>query len=92
MSRDTWATAKKRQPVSEIANNIATWLPRADGLTITGGEPLEQLEPLIDLLQILRPNLSGDIILFTGYEINELPAGSPHVLALIDTLVAALSI
>jgi anaerobic ribonucleoside-triphosphate reductase activating protein len=42
-----------------------------DGFTITGGEPFDQAEELMELLLKLK-NLSTDILVYTGYTINEL--------------------
>jgi len=42
-----------------------------DGFTITGGEPFDQETELMELLPMLK-KLSADIILYTGYTINEL--------------------
>jgi anaerobic ribonucleoside-triphosphate reductase activating protein len=41
---------------------------RADGLTISGGEPLDQLPELLVLLQRLNPI---DCLLYTGYPLEE---------------------
>lgn len=40
----------------------------AEGLTLLGGEPLDQAEELTDLLQRLRAAGYRGIIMFTGYE------------------------
>ena len=43
------------------------------GVTITGGDPLEQPEELLELLVLLESlNLSNGIILFTGFTIDEI--------------------
>jgi anaerobic ribonucleoside-triphosphate reductase activating protein len=39
-----------------------------DGFTITGGEPFDQADELMELLLKLK-NLSADIIVYTGYTI-----------------------
>jgi anaerobic ribonucleoside-triphosphate reductase activating protein len=88
MSRDTWAEARTRRRVEDLAEEIEAWLPGADGLSITGGEPLDQAGDLASLLARLRGKVCGDIILFTGYSEDALPEGSGGVLAHIDTLVA----
>lgn len=88
MSRDTWTEAKTRRRVEDLAEEIEAWLPNADGLSITGGEPLDQAGALARLLARLRGKVGGDIILFTGYSEDALPEGAGSVLAHIDTLVA----
>lgn len=46
---------------------------RIDGFTVTGGEPFEQSEELSELLAGLC-KWSGDILLYSGYELSELKA------------------
>ena len=42
-----------------------------DGFTITGGEPMEQAEELSQLLERLRM-ISSDVLVYSGYRIEEL--------------------
>jgi anaerobic ribonucleoside-triphosphate reductase activating protein len=46
---------------------MGRWLPEADGITVSGGEPLDQAPALRELLTEVRPRLTGDVLLFTGY-------------------------
>ena len=41
-----------------------------DGFTITGGDPMEQSDKLMELLSKLK-HISDDILVYTGYEIEE---------------------
>lgn len=45
---------------------------KLDGITLTGGDPLEQFDALIAILPRLR-HMTGDILLYTGYTLDELP-------------------
>jgi len=45
---------------------------RIQGITLTGGEPLEQSSALSELIQRVKENTELDIFLFTGYEKEEL--------------------
>lgn len=45
---------------------------RIDGFTVTGGDPMHQPEELAELLSGLK-KISSDIIVYTGYGIEELP-------------------
>lgn len=45
------------------------------GLTISGGDPFEQVEALERLLQLVRPRFD-DILVYTGYELEEITSGS----------------
>ncbi|MFZ4604310.1 MAG: 4Fe-4S single cluster domain-containing protein [Caulobacterales bacterium] len=88
MSLDTWSPSTAQTPVAEIADRLEPLLDRADGLSITGGEPLQQSPALAELLAMLRPRIAGDIIVFTGYPIASLPQAAVPMLGLLDTLVA----
>ena len=46
---------------------------KIDGFTVSGGEPLDQPEELSALIGLIRP-ISEDILIYTGYRIEELRA------------------
>jgi len=52
--------------ICEISDNH-----QVDGFTITGGEPLEQLDDLSCLIDSIKC-ISDDILVYTGYEFEEL--------------------
>lgn len=61
------------------------------GVTLTGGEPFEQTEGMLELAQLLRTE-GYDIWVYSGYLFEELMNGHPHekapdLLALCDVLV-----
>ena len=61
------------------------------GVTLTGGEPFEQTEGMLELAQLLRAE-GYDIWVYSGYLFEELMNGHPHekapdLLALCDVLV-----
>jgi anaerobic ribonucleoside-triphosphate reductase activating protein len=61
-----------------------------EGITLSGGEPLEQIDPLINLLQRVRFATSLSVVLFSGYElekINKMKKGV-HLLKMVDVLIA----
>lgn len=45
-----------------------------NGITISGGDPFEQPEALLELLKLLR-NSFDDILVYTGYELTEIQNG-----------------
>lgn len=62
-----------------------------DGLTISGGDPFEQADALLRLLQLVRP-VFQDILVYTGFQYEEIiscAAGDSgkDCLALIDVLI-----
>ncbi len=66
ISADTWAAGLGATTVGAALQTIADWTPDADGLTVSGGEPFEQLEALEALLRGWRARASGDVLVFTG--------------------------
>jgi anaerobic ribonucleoside-triphosphate reductase activating protein len=59
-----------------------------EGITLSGGEPMQQLPAALALLQFARSR-SLSTLVFSGYTIEEIRglSGGPEVLALIDVLV-----
>lgn len=51
-----------------------------DGLTVSGGEPFAQPEGLLALLEEYRKRYSGDILIFTGYCLEELEQSDSEVI------------
>lgn len=90
VARDTWpADPAADVPVGEVLEWIGG-LPKLDGLTLSGGEPLDQPEDLRSLLEGVRaqgrPGL--DVLLFTGRTLRAARRAFPEVLALVDAVVA----
>lgn len=88
MSLDTWPKDGELTDIDTLVQEIDAWISVADGISVTGGEPLEQAEPLAAFLKAVRPKLTGDVVLFTGHPIESLPRGSGEVLKYVDTLIA----
>ena len=88
MSRDTWVAARRREVVSELLARVEPWLEEADGLTISGGEPFEQPEALMELLEGLRIVADTNIIVYSGFPLEKLMERHSSVLELIDLLIS----
>jgi anaerobic ribonucleoside-triphosphate reductase activating protein len=72
--------------VDELAARVAA--ARVDGLTLSGGEPLEQPEATLAILRAARA-LGLSTLIFSGFSIEEIrtrPLG-PEILAELDVLV-----
>lgn len=72
-----------------FSQNIALQ-SQIEGITFSGGEPLQQMRPLLKLLQRLRNETALSILLFSGYTLNEIermPTGK-QLLGLVDVLIA----
>lgn len=69
-NKSTWSLDEGELiEVSELAQILRQKVANKK-LTISGGEPLLQKEPLLELLQVLQ---DFDICLYTGHEIEEVP-------------------
>lgn len=81
------ASGGRRLGVSVLARRILA-VPGLRGVTLSGGEPMEQPEAVAALLDLLRPAL--DSVVFTGYTLAEARADARKaaVLARADLVVA----
>lgn len=73
-----------------LLKSILNHQERIEGITLSGGEPLQQLTGLISFLQLIRQNTSLSVVLFSGYsweEIHKMPHSS-QILKHIDILLA----
>lgn len=75
--------------VDELSLRIAS-IPGIEGVSILGGEPLQQRRAVLSLLRTLRAESDLSVILFTGFtleEVRRMPEGG-DVLGLVDVLIA----
>jgi len=77
-------------PVDEIARRIREAAPCLEGITVSGGEPLEQAPAVAALLASVRRETSLSAILFTGLPWDEVLAlrEAPSILASVDVVLA----
>lgn len=74
----------------DLFARIVSLAPAIEGITISGGEPLQQRPAVLDLLARVRRETSLSVILFTGFtweEVTAMPEGG-RLLASVDVLVA----
>lgn len=67
ISMDTWPTAKNTSDIDGLLKQIHPWITQAEGITISGGEPFEQPEALIYLVQRLKQLTTVDILVYSGF-------------------------
>jgi anaerobic ribonucleoside-triphosphate reductase activating protein len=61
-----------------------------EGISVSGGEPLEQAPALLAFLRNIRERTSLSIVLFSGYtleEMHDIPHG-PEIVSHLDVLIA----
>ncbi|WNV85320.1 4Fe-4S single cluster domain-containing protein [Umezawaea sp. Da 62-37] len=90
MSRDTWAMEGGRAVA--IGDLVELWRDAvrdgAEGLTISGGEPLVQSGPLLEFLEGVREVGAGqDVLLYTGFEPDELDQHQRAVVDRVDAVI-----
>ncbi|HEX2980616.1 MAG TPA: 4Fe-4S single cluster domain-containing protein [Anaerolineaceae bacterium] len=76
--------------VEALVEQIILLQNRIEGLTISGGEPLQQIDGLTSLLESLRERTHLSTLVFTGFawdEVNRMPRGE-RLLRSIDVLIA----
>lgn len=80
----------ERWPVDQLAEQILAQKDRLEGLTISGGEPAHQRQALAKLLEIVRQQSNLSVLVFSGYNLEEMQRmpGSRAFLQNIDVLIA----
>jgi anaerobic ribonucleoside-triphosphate reductase activating protein len=75
--------------VPSLIRHIQASQTAIDGITISGGEPLDQAPELADLLEALKEEISLPILLFTGYTLEEISddPDKEAVLSLVDAVI-----
>jgi anaerobic ribonucleoside-triphosphate reductase activating protein len=74
-------------PVPQLFELIKAEIPNIQGVTISGGEPLQQRKPVEALLTQIRKNTPLSTLLFTGYTWNEI-----QQMPYIDTLLNSVDV
>jgi anaerobic ribonucleoside-triphosphate reductase activating protein len=74
----------------ELAARILALRPGIEGVTISGGEPLQQCDAVVDVLARVRSASDLSVVLLTGYTLPEIRrrSGSEILLRLVDVLIA----
>ena len=60
--------------------------PLLTGITLSGGEPLLQIAPALELAKAVK-NLGLNVWLYTGYKFEEIPAEAHELLNFVDVVV-----
>ncbi len=76
--------------VAELFARLAALGNTVEGVTFTGGEPLQQRREVLPLLRRIRRETPLSVLLFTGYRIDEVQAlpDSELLLDCVDVLIA----
>jgi anaerobic ribonucleoside-triphosphate reductase activating protein len=87
ISADTWAHREPNLEVSAALECIEPWLDECEGVTISGGEPFDQVGGLLALLQAIRARCSADVLVYSGYSFEHIREQPVVSSGLIDALI-----
>ena len=87
---ETWEfAASQRIEFKSLREVVDGWLPEADGLTISGGEPFDQPAALLALLEWhAKAAPDHDTQAFTGYDFAQLESEHPQILRHLDVVIS----
>jgi anaerobic ribonucleoside-triphosphate reductase activating protein len=89
ISVDTWESSNQHVLLSDLIDAISPWFSEADGVTISGGEPFDQVEPLMHLLTEIKSKAKDlDILVYSGYPFDKLKQPLNKMNGLIDVLIS----
>lgn len=88
ISADTWSDSRGETTLQYLLEQIAAWLPTAEGVTISGGEPFDQPDALVALLSALRQRTNVDIMVYSGHPIESLRPVLTRASGMIDVLIS----
>ena len=88
ISADTWKQGAGETTVSRVMDQVRAWSGKADGVTITGGEPFDQPEAFVELVEKLKRESIGTLLVYSGYSRTEIQETLDRVDGCIDALVS----
>lgn len=87
ISIDTWNFNSNQISLNDVNILLDTWLPKCDGITISGGEPFDQEEALFELLKFLK-SFKKSILVYSGYPFEKLKYKKEVLDEWIDVLIS----
>ena len=88
ISADTWGPGRTVVDVASLLEQVAPWLHEADGITISGGEPFDQFDALLQMLVGLRQRTAADILVYSGHPLETLQPMLDQARDLIDAVIS----
>lgn len=87
ISPDTWDPGFGATEIERVLDVLRGWAEEADGLTVSGGEPFEQPDGLARVLRAWRSLSPKSVLVFTGYEFDQVSSWLTRHDGLIDALM-----
>jgi anaerobic ribonucleoside-triphosphate reductase activating protein len=87
-NKDTWSFKSNLVlSLEEVLDDIQLSKQELEGVTILGGEPLDQYLPVLQLIREIK-KLGLSVMLYTGYELEEIHnKGYSEILDFVDILI-----
>jgi len=77
---------KNKRSVLEIFEELNSIAEAHSGVTISGGEPFEQANALLVLTDLIIRNTEMDIMIYTGFTLDEILSGSKNMILLLSKI------
>ena len=88
---ETWDFLPEREvTIDYVVDRLKTYLPKADGLTVSGGEPFDQPVALLELLRRVKTLGVEDVLIYSGYKVLEIQERHTEFFSESEKLIAAL--
>jgi anaerobic ribonucleoside-triphosphate reductase activating protein len=87
ISVDTWEPGIGRVSLGELLEKVSGIANKADGLTVSGGEPFEQPQILSAVLRRWREVSKSSVLVFTGRELDEISPWLAEHAGLVDAII-----
>lgn len=88
-NKETWSFSGGKEWNKEIEDKFIELCqkPHIQGVSILGGEPLQQDDDLLHLLQRIKTEVKKPISLWTGYKFEDIPEDKKSLLEYIDEII-----
>lgn len=88
ISTDTWEKERGLTTVGDLLALVHPWMQVADGVTVSGGEPFDQVGALTALLCGLKRAQGQDVLVYSGYPFERISAYDVVASGQIDAVIS----
>lgn len=86
-NKDTWDSTKGEVwTTQQLLTDIA--IAKPEGITLTGGEPLDQFDEVLEFLKFIKDHTFYNVFLTSGYTFEQIQKTKYEILSYIDILIS----